>query len=75
MNLARERTLASMLNQMEWHIARLIADEASDSEIARQLQIPESSVVRHLLHIFYKCHVLDRIELSAYVRRADTRLR
>ena len=62
------------LSERELDVLRLIADGASNREVAARLFISESTVKTHLLHIYEKLGVRDRAAAvsEAYKRRLLT---
>lgn len=65
------------LSERELEVLKLIADGASNSEIAERLVISEKTVKSHVSNILSKLHVLDRTQAAVYawregvVRRED----
>lgn len=55
---------ASLLSERELAVARLVAQGASNKEVARRLDIVERTVKAHLTAIFEKLQVRDRLQLS-----------
>jgi len=60
-------TGADCLSEREVQVARLIANGASNKEIADRLVITERTVKAHLTAIFEKLGVRDRLQLSLRV--------
>jgi DNA-binding CsgD family transcriptional regulator len=58
------------LSRRELEVARLVADGASNTEVALALAISVATVKKHLIHVFEKLHVRSRSQLGA-VLRAD----
>lgn len=56
-----------LVSGRELQVARLVAEGASNKEIARQLSISERTVKAHLSSIFEKLSVRDRLQLSLKV--------
>lgn len=56
-----------LVSERELQVARLVAEGASNKEIARQLSISERTVKAHLSSIFEKLAVRDRLQLSLKV--------
>lgn len=61
---AKNDSWASRLSERETQVARLIANGASNKEIAGQLSISERTVKAHLTSIFEKLGLRDRLQLS-----------
>lgn len=57
----------SGLSEREGQVAKLVADGASNKEIAEQLSIAERTVKAHLTAIFEKTGARDRLQLSLKV--------
>lgn len=55
---------AGLLSDRETQVARLVANGASNKEIARQLEITERTVKAHLTAVFEKLGLRDRLQLS-----------
>lgn len=55
------------LTGREQEVACLVADGASNKEVARRLGVSERTVKDHLTHIFGKLHVHDRVQLALHV--------
>jgi len=65
----------SQVSEREIEILRLVAQGASNKEIARELHISDSTVKAHLLHIFDKLGVTDRTAaVTTALRRGIMRL-
>jgi len=54
------------LTPRELEVLALVARGRSNPEIARELFIGEATVKSHLLHVFDKLGVSDRLELALY---------
>lgn len=67
----RERW-SDRLSEREREVARLVANGASNKEIADQLAITERTVKAHLGAIFEKLGVRDRLQLSVRVNGPQT---
>jgi len=61
---AKNDDWAKWLSEREGQVARLVANGASNKEIAGQLAITERTVKAHLTAIFEKLGVRDRLQLS-----------
>lgn len=59
------------LTEREQEVACLVADGASNKEVARQLGVAERTVKDHLSHIFSKLQVHDRVQLALHVHGVD----
>lgn len=59
------------LTEREQEVACLVADGASNKEVARQLGVTERTVKDHLTHIFGKLHVHDRVQLALHLHGID----
>ncbi|HLZ21601.1 MAG TPA: response regulator transcription factor [Ktedonobacterales bacterium] len=57
------------LSERELEVLKLIADGASNSEIAERLVISEKTVKSHVSNILSKLHVLDRTQAAVYAWR------
>ena len=68
---ARHATLNPFteLSERELEVLRLIADGASNAEIAERLIISEKTVKSHVSNILSKLHVLDRTQAAVYAWR------
>ncbi len=61
------------LTERELQVARLIAQGASNKEIARQLDITERTVKAHVAALLEKCSARDRLQLSLIFNGVDSR--
>lgn len=59
------------LTEREQEVAGLVADGASNKEVARQLGVAERTVKDHLSHIFGKLHMHDRVQLALHVHGVE----
>lgn len=59
------------LTGREQEVACLVADGASNKEVARRLGVSERTVKDHLTHIFSKLHIHDRVQLALHVHGVD----
>lgn len=59
------------LTEREQEVACLVADGASNKEVARRLGMAERTVKDHLTHIFAKLQVHDRVQLALHVHGVD----
>lgn len=59
------------LTEREQQVACLVADGASNKEVARQLGVTERTVKDHLSHIFSKLQVHDRVQLALHVHGVE----
>lgn len=59
-----EADWTSLLSEREIAVARLVAQGASNKEVAHRLDIVERTVKAHLTAIFEKLQVRDRLQLS-----------
>lgn len=59
----------TVLSERELEVLRLIADGASNAEIAERLVISEKTVKSHVSNILSKLHVLDRTQAAVYAWR------
>jgi two-component system NarL family response regulator len=66
---ARSGPSAESLSARERDVLRLVADGASNKEIANQLHIAENTVKKHLQSILDKLHVQNRTQAAAYALR------
>lgn len=57
------------LSERELEVLKLIADGASNTEIAERLVISEKTVKSHVSNILSKLHVLDRTQAAVYAWR------
>lgn len=55
------------LTEREQEVACLVADGASNKEVARRLGVTERTVKDHLTHIFSKLNLHDRVQLALHV--------
>lgn len=67
--MARMRAPQVSLSAREIEVLRLVADGASNGEVARRLHISEATVKSHLVHVFSKLGVASR---TAAVSEART---
>jgi len=61
---ATEQALPDALSEREKQVAKLVAEGASNKEIANRLSIAERTVKAHLTAIFDKTGTRDRLQLS-----------
>jgi len=70
-----ELAIASKLNgplsQRELEVLHLIADGATNQEIARELVLTVNTVKRHISNIFGKLHVSNRVQAIAQARQLN----
>jgi DNA-binding NarL/FixJ family response regulator len=66
LNLARRRTKAFGLTRRELQIVRAVVSGSTNKQIARKFAISESTVKRHVTHIFDKVGASNRIELALF---------
>lgn len=66
--LARMRSPQPSLSARETEVLRLVADGATNNEIATQLHISDATVKSHLVHIYTKLHVSSRTAAVAAAR-------
>lgn len=59
------------LTEREQEVACLVADGASNKEVARRLGVAERTVKDHLTHIFAKLQLHDRVQLALHVHGVD----
>lgn len=59
------------LTGREQEVACLVADGASNKEVARRLGVSERTVKDHLTHIFGKLHIHDRVQLALHVHGVE----
>jgi two-component system, NarL family, nitrate/nitrite response regulator NarL len=74
LNVARRRTKAFGLTRRELEIVRAVVSGYTNKQIAQQFNISESTVKRHITHIFDKVGASTRIEVAlfaAYHRLLD----
>jgi NarL family two-component system response regulator LiaR len=57
------------LSERELDVLKLIADGASNEEIAHQLVISEKTVKSHVSNVLSKLHVVDRTQAAVYAWR------
>jgi len=75
LNHARRRAKAFGLTQRELEILRAMMSGCSNKQIASQISISESTVKRHVTHIFDKVGASNRVEVAlfaAYHRLLDS---
>jgi two-component system, NarL family, nitrate/nitrite response regulator NarL len=65
-NVERRRAKAFGLTRRELDIVRVVVSGYTNKQIARQFSISESTVKRHLTHIFDKLGASTRIELALF---------
>ncbi|MDR2837712.1 MAG: response regulator transcription factor [Azonexus sp.] len=58
---------STSLSERETEVARLVANAASNKEIAGRLNISERTVKAHLTSIFEKLKLRDRLQLSLHI--------
>jgi DNA-binding NarL/FixJ family response regulator len=58
-----------VLSRRETEVLKLVGEGASNTEIAKQLFIDETTVKTHIHRILDKLHVKNRTEAAAYLRR------
>ena len=63
--------LAMTLSPRQKEIALLVADGASNKEIARQLAISEKTVKNTLTRVFVKTSTLSRTQLAVLIVRSE----
>jgi two-component system nitrate/nitrite response regulator NarL len=66
LNLARRRTKAFGLTRRELEIVRAVVSGCTNRQIAGKFVISESTVKRHITHIFDKLGASNRIELALF---------
>lgn len=66
MSTARRRAKAFGLTRRELEIVRAVANGYSNRQIAQQFSISESTVKRHVTHIFDKLGASNRIEVALF---------
>lgn len=66
--LARMRSPQPSLSARETEVLRLVADGATNNEIAAQLHISDATVKSHLVHIYTKLDVSSRTAAVAIAR-------
>jgi two-component system nitrate/nitrite response regulator NarL len=66
LNLARRRTKAFGLTRRELDIVRAIVNGYTNKQIAQQSSISESTVKRHVTHVFDKLGASNRIEVALF---------
>lgn len=59
------------LTEREQEVAGLVADGASNKEVARRLGVAERTIKDHLSHIFNKLQLHDRVQLALHVHGVD----
>jgi two-component system, NarL family, nitrate/nitrite response regulator NarL len=65
-NVARRRTKAFGLTHRELEIVRAVVNGYTNKQIAQQFSISESTVKRHVTHIFDKLGASNRIEVALF---------
>jgi len=65
-NVARRRTKAFGLTYRELEIVRAVVNGHTNKQIAHQFSISESTVKRHVTHIFDKLGASNRIEVALF---------
>lgn len=65
----QKRTHATELTDREEHVLQLLADGASNAQIATSLGLSESTVKFHLRNLFAKLGVTNRTEAAAHYHR------
>lgn len=70
-NLPKNDDWTLLLSEREIQVARLVANGASNKEIAEPLAITERTVKAHLTAIFEKLGVRDRLQLSLRVNGVE----
>ena len=66
LNVARRRTKAFGLTRRELDIVRAIVSGHTNKQIARQFSISESTVKRHMTHLFDKLGASNRVEVALF---------
>ena len=66
-DLRRRRSGSPNLTIRQWDVLRLVADGASNAEIAKQLCLSEGTVHKHLENIFRRLSVTSRTAAIALV--------
>jgi DNA-binding NarL/FixJ family response regulator len=66
LNVARRRTKAFGLTRRELDIVRAVVSGHTNKQIARQFSISESTVKRHITHIFDKLGASNRVEVALF---------
>ena len=66
LTLARRRAKAFGLTRRELEIVRAIVDGYTNKQIAKRSSISESTVKRHVTHIFDKLGASNRIEVALF---------
>jgi DNA-binding CsgD family transcriptional regulator len=61
------------LNRAELKVLQQLSMDASNGEIARELQVTEQAVGNHVLHIIDKLALLNRRDAVRYSRRSGLR--
>ena len=74
-DLARSRAEESGLTARELEVVRLIAQGASNSEIAKKLLVSDATIKTHINHIFSKLEVRDRAQLIVKARQLELGLK
>ena len=66
LNVARRRTKAFGLTRRELDIVRAVVSGHTNKQIAKQFSISESTVKRHITHIFDKLGASNRVEVALF---------
>jgi len=68
----RRASAGAPLTEREQEVARLVAEGATNREIAQQLFLSPKTIERHVSNVFKKVGVRNRAELAAWVAELDT---
>ncbi len=71
--IASGENLLDRLNRPELKVLRELSVDASNGEIARELQMTEQAVRNHVLHILDKLELVTRLDAVRYARRSGLR--